>query len=294
MANFGNIQSNLAMGAGQSVRRKTGDNDFEVFRGIEYGFAAATFKSPPSEKGVYHAFGYYKAPATDVTLTQASATQTYGTANIAYAAHAFLVAKAAGTASGGTGAVTIVISGTSITSGGVRQSGDTEVLVADITALSAHLYKESTKMWIGTITYTITPGATGHTAYSCQFNYGLASNFHFAEQAVNISQFEVTGRSGGNDTGFNVQLLLHKGNNADDWTYSAAAFAPGGTVICAMATDFVTEKNLANGERFHYHRKLLNYAVDGLNGQGVTVRITTGANNAVESSDIRIYYNKTS
>lgn len=251
----------------------------------------ATFKSPSGGSGVFHAFGFYDAPAADANLTQASTTVTHGSANGAYAAHAFLVSAAAGTTDAGT--VSVVVTGTSITSGGIRAAADSETIVADITALGANTYIESTKMWIGTITYTLT-GAGGATTYALDFNYGFASVCHFWEKKVTIRQFEATGRAGAADNGFNVQLLKH---SSVGWTYSAAAFVAGGAVLLDMNTDYNTEKNLISGKRFHYHRKGLTTIINGAAAatltapnEGVVVRITTGANNAVESMDMRILY----
>lgn len=254
----------------------------------------ATFKSPSGAAGIFHAFGYYDAPAADANLTQAATTVTHGSANGAYGAHAFLVSAAAGTVGGGsTGTATITITGTSMTSGGVRAAGASETIVADITALGANTYIESTKMWIGTITYTL--ALTGdRTTAAVDFNYGFASVCHFWEKKVTIRQFEATGRAGAADSGFNVQLLKH---SATGWTYSAAAFVAGGTVLLDMNVDYNTEKNLINGKRFHYHRKGLTTIINGAAAatltapnEGVVVRITTSASNAVESMDMRILY----
>jgi hypothetical protein len=255
------------------------------------GNMQATFKSPAST-GIFHAFGFYEAPTQHAALNEGATTQTMGSANNAYQSHAFLVAEAAGTTSGGSGLVSIVISGTSITSGGTRTASDTEVIVADITALSANQYIESTKMWLGQITYTLTN--TSRTAYALNFNYGYVSANHFYEKNVTIKQFECTGRAGANDTGFNIQLLKH--SNAG-WTYSASAFVPGGTVLLNMNTDFNTEKNLVSGKRFHYHRKGLSTAINGAAtatltapNEGVVVRITTAANSSIDTMDMRIQY----
>jgi hypothetical protein len=256
---------------------------------------SATFKSPAGASGRFHAFGFYSAPATKVTLTQANLTQTYGTSNVAYGCRAFLVAGGAGVVGGGTnGTATITISGTSIDSiTGVRTASDSEQIVPDITALTTNTYIQSTKRWIGTITYTIT--RTGNrTTCSVDFNYGFCSYRKFWDHKVTIRQFEATGRAGASDTGFNVQLLKHSNIG---WVYSAAAFVPGGTVLLDMNVDYVTEKNLANGERFEYNRKELTTVIDGSKDyaliapkEGVVVRITTGANNSVESMDLRIHY----
>jgi hypothetical protein len=148
-------------------------------------------------------------------------------------------------------------------------------------------------MWLGTVTVTLT-GAGGATTYALDFNYGFASPCHFFEQNITLKQFECTGRAGASDSGFNIQLLKH---SKDGWAYSGAAFVAGGTVLLDMNTDFNTEKNLISGKRFHYHRKGLSTAIAGgatptltTPNEGVICRITTGANNAVESCDLRLQY----
>jgi len=259
--------------------------------GGNIGVIQASFKSPSASTGSFHAFGFYEAPAAEAVLTNASAAQTLGSANNAYSANVFIVAKEAGAASGGsTGTAKITITGTSITTAGVRAAGDSEILVADVTALTTNQFVESAKMWIGQVTLTL--ATTGdRTTFNASFNYGLASVVHFWERAVVINQFEATGRAGATDTGFNIQLLKH---SSAGWTYSAAAFVPGGTAILDMNVDANTEKNITSGKRFHYHRKGMTTAINGIAGlEGVIVRITTGANNAVESMDMRIQYSFT-
>lgn len=246
-------------------------------------FKAVTYNSQAS--GTDYELGYYDAPAADVTLTQASTTQTFGTANHPYAAHAFLVASGAGTASGGSGAVTITVSGTSITDSATRTAADTETIVADITTMSTDAYYETTKKWIGQITYTIDPGATGHTSYSATFNYGFAKYEDFSNSAFKVTDFQMVGTAGATDSSFEVELLHH---SSTGWTYSAAAFDPGGTVICSMNTDHSTEQDLANGERFAYKRDDLTQAVDGTALEGVVVRLTTGVNNSVENAEVSV------
>lgn len=256
---------------------------------IQCNTAAATFKSPTGSSGTFHAFGFFIAPAAAKIATQASPSQTLGTANVAYGAHAFIVASGPGAASGGAGAVTLKITGTSITMAGVRTAGDTEIIVADITAAVANKFIMSQKYWIGQVTFTLDPGGTGHTAYNLSFNYGFIKHFECWEKKSTIKNFEITGRAGANDTGFNVEVIYIK-PNATDWTYSAAAFVPGPTPFLKWSTDMSTEKNLANGERFAWSRYNLSQAVDGTIEEGVVVRITTSVNNAVESSDLRLRY----
>jgi hypothetical protein len=57
-----------------------------------------------------------------------------------------------------------------------------------------------------------------------------------------------------------------------------------------MNTDFVTEKNLAQNVRFHYHRKGLTQVINGAADEGMVARITTAAENSVESSDLRVFF----
>ncbi len=248
----------------------------------EHMLEVFSFASPSGASGTHYTGGYYDAPAADANLTQASTTQTYGTANSPYGAHAFLVAKQAGTTDAGT--VSIVVSGTSITSAGVRAAGASETIVADITAMTANKYYETTKKWIGTITYTLT-GAGGATTYAADFNYGFAAYDTFDDRLFTIKFMEVMGRAGANDAGFDMQLL---GHNSTGWTYSAAAFVPGNTALCSLATDYSTESDLKINERFKYERAL-STSVNGTAGEGFLVKVITTANKAVEFSNISIY-----
>jgi hypothetical protein len=251
-------------------------------------YVHATFKSPTGASGIFHAFGYYAASATSVALNQGSLTQAYGSANNAYGAKAFAVASGAGTASGGTSGVpTLTVSGTSYNPAtGVRTATDTELLVADATAATTNKFYETTKYWIGAVTFTL--ATTGNrTSYAFTFNYGLGVALQFNSQDVIIQRVTATGRAGGNDTGFNIQYLKH---SPTGWVYAASGFVPGGTVLWDMNVDYVTEKNLVNGVRWRWTRSNLTQAILGRSGEGIVVRITTSANNAIESSDYRIYY----
>lgn len=247
-------------------------------------FKSASLQTQTS--GTYYTHGYYAAPSADANLTQASATQTYGTGNQPYGAHAFVVAAAAGTASGGTGAVEIEVSGTSITDAGVRTAADTEIVVADITTMTTNGYYETTKKWLGTITYTLknASGST-QTTFAADFNYGFAKYEDYGNKDFTVTDIEVVGKAGANDTGFNIELLHH---NDQNWTYHATAFAPGGTVIVSMNTDYSTEQDLTNGQNFAYKRAGLSTAVTGSGLEGVIVRFSTGANNALSISDVHV------
>jgi hypothetical protein len=150
--------------------------DFPLLLGGPDGlpkFKSYAFTQRSIASGDYWAAGYYDAPAADVTLNQASTTQTYGTANTAYGAHAFIVAGGAGTVD--TGQVGLRVTGTSITDAAVRTTSDTEVLTTDITTLSLHEYIETEKKWIGTVTFELYTVSGTPTTYSVDVNYGITA-----------------------------------------------------------------------------------------------------------------------
>lgn len=229
--------------------------------------------------------GFYEAPAADANLTQLATTQTLDTANKSEAAHAFLVAAAAGTATGGAGAVTIVVSGVSITDAGVRNAADTEVIVADITTMSTNEYFETAKKWLGQVTFTLTVGGTGHTAYAADFNYGFAKYDDCGNRDFKVTDFEVVGFAGANDADFDVILFHH---SSTGWTYSAAEFVPSGTKICQLTTDHSTDDQLVVNEPFAYKRAGLSTSVTGSGSEGVIVKLISSVNNAIEYVDVHI------
>lgn len=248
-------------------------------------YKSYSFRSPTGASGTYYIAGYYKYEAADANLDQGQVTKNFGSANVAYGAHAFLVASGAGTASGGSGAVTITVSGTSIDDDGTRTPTDSETLVADITAMSTDEYFETTKKWIGVIVYTLDVGATGHTAYAADFNIGTCKYEDFGNKDFTVTNFETVGRAGANDSGFDVILYKHDDTS---WTYSAAAFEPTPTVICRLQTDYNTEYQLSNNEYFAYKRANLSTTVTGSGAEGVIAVVTTTANAAVDSMDAHI------
>jgi hypothetical protein len=238
------------------------------------------FTSQGIGAGAFYVGGYYEAPAADSNLTEASATQTLGAANVPYAAHAFVVAAAAGAAAGGSGAVEIEVSGTSITDAGVRTGSDTEIVVADITAMTTDAYYETAKKWIGQVTYTLqnASGAT-QTTFNADFNYGFAKYEDFGNRDFTVTHIEAVGLPGANDASFNFELLHH---SSTGWTYHATAFVPGNSSLFDFATLYSTESDLDNGVPFAIKRTTLSTAVSGSGSEGVVVRITTGAANAIE------------
>lgn len=251
------------------------------------------FNSPSGPGGTFYVAGFYDFPGTDANLDEGGingTTITHGEANVSYAAHASLIAAGVGTATGGSGAVTIVVTGTSIDDEGNRDAGGSEVIVADITGMATDQYFETTLKWLGTVTYTLTVGATGHTLYAADFNYGFAKYEDLGNTNFSITLLECVGRAGANDTGFNIRLFYH---NPADWTYAETGFIPGPTAgnaseLANMNTDHSTEQNLVSGDPFAYKRTDLNQDIEGDNGEGIVIEITTSGGKAVEAMDVHI------
>ena len=60
------------------------------------------------------------------------------------------------------------------------------------------------------------------------------------------------GRAGANDAGFDL-VMFHHTAAGTGWTYNAAAFTPGGTVLSSWATNYGAESDLVSGEDFGGH-----------------------------------------
>lgn len=239
-------------------------------------FKSYNFVSRGGASGTAYLAGFYEWAAADVTLTiGGSVTQTHGSVNASHAAHAGIVASGAG----GTDLV-LTVSGTSITDQGVRTAADSQIIVADADTASTDDYFETTKKWIGQITFTLTGAAGAFT-----FNYGLSKYEDFGNHNFIVKDFEAVGLANANDTGFNVLLCPHK---ATGWTYAAAAFSPGLSPLASMNTDHNTEINLSAGEHFAYKRDNLSMTLNGGNGEGVLSRVITGANNSVAYMSVHI------
>lgn len=228
-----------------------------------------------------YAAGYYEAPAADADLTQGSTTQPLGTANKSEAAHAFLVASGAGSTDGSD--LVITVTGISITDAGVRTTSDSEIIVADATAMSTDEYFETTKKWLGQVTYTLS--STAGSTFSATFNYGFCKYEDIGNRDFTLTDLEVVGLAGANDTTFDVVLFHH---SSTGWTYHATAFAPGGTKICQLSTDHSSDDQLIASEHFAYKRAGLSTSISGSASEGILVLVQSSANNAVEYANIHI------
>ena len=239
-----------------------------------------TFASRSAAAGEYFQGGFYDHPDADANLTNASTTVVHGSVNHPYAAHAFMVFGAA-TTDGTT--VTLTVSGTSITDAGVRTPADSEVLFTGAPAgLTLNDYIETALKFVGAVTYTLTSdGAT----FTFDFNLGYAKYEDFNNVNATLRGIECVGLCNTSDSDFEVELIHH---SITGWTYAATGFHAGNTPIATMNTDHGTEQDIVAGEQFAWKRSNMSEDIQGNDGEGVIVRVTTGTNNSVSYMDTHV------
>lgn len=231
--------------------------------------------------GTYYYAGMYESPVTDSNLTNAATTQTLGSVNIAHAMHAFVVAGAAGV-SNGTNLV-LTVTGTSITDAGVRTTSDSEVVVADCRISSTDQYYETTKKWLGQITYTL---SSDGAAWNYDFNYGYCKYCDFGNRDFTIESFEIDTYAAASDSAFEIEILHHRSTG---WTYHATAFVPGNGSLNQLSTDYSTDNQLSSGDWSFYKRAGLAHTIIGSASEGFLVRVTTGTNNSVQILNSNVF-----
>jgi len=193
----------------------------------------------------------------------------FGTANAAYADHAFVVCAAGG--GGGTDTV-VQVAGTSITDEMVRTTSDTQDLTID-DAGAAGAYYETSKKWIGQISLTKISGPDllcnyGATKYQDAFN----TNF-------TVTGFEVNWLAGSNDSGLDILLRHHK---TAGWTYSAGSEPIPPTAIVSLQDIYVVEYEASNGESGAFKEVGLSVDVEGDDGEGVFWEVVTTSAGTIE------------
>jgi hypothetical protein len=149
--------------------------------------------------------------------------------------------------------------------------------------MSTDEYFETTKKWLGQVTYTIS--STAGSTYAATFNYGFAKYEDYGNRDFKVTDFELVGFAGANDADFDAILYHH---TATGWTYHATAFVPGGTKICQLSTDHSSDDQLFSSEHFAYKRSGLSTSISGSGMEGVVAEIITTSNNAIEYVNIHI------
>jgi hypothetical protein len=239
-----------------------------------------TFASRSATSGEYYQAGFYEAATADANLTNASTTVVYGTANSPHPAHAFIVSAGDGASDGSD--LVLTVSGTSITDAGVRTPGDSQVIVADalVSGCPVDTYLETSKKWLGAITFTLS--SSGGAAFAFSFNYGLAKYEDFNNVDSTLRGLECVGLADANDPGFNIQLYVH---NDIGWTYAATGFVSGNTPILDMNVIHGTENDVKSGEHFAFKRTGLSNSVASSSSEGLIIKVTTTVNNSISYMD---------
>lgn len=259
------------------------DGTFHPIGGAVPAFDSYAFGAVAS--GVHYiGLGYYEAPAAEMVLTNAAPTQTLGAASDdePWGAHAIVVNKGDGATDGSD--LVLTVTGTSVTDAGVRTASDSEVILLDALLATAATdgMSETVKKWVGQITYTLS--SAGGSTFNYSGNYGFAKYNDFADRDFTVTSFECSGFAGAN-TSIEIELLHHE---TTPWTHHASAFVPGADVLAKMSDVYSSETNVTSGKQFAFKRTPLSHAVLGDDSEGVLIRITTGANNAVDHATCRI------
>lgn len=242
-----------------------------------------TFISRAAATGINYIGGFYNAPASATTLNQASNSFTYGTANVSYAAHFFIVASGAGTTNGSN--LQMTVTGTSVSDDGSINVSDSEVILLNGTTSVTNQYYETVKKWLGQVTVTLS--SLSATTYSYTFNYGFAKYDDLGNKDFTIEDFEVTGLANTNDSDIDVQLLKHSDTG---WIYSNSSFIPGSVIICSLKNDHTPNNHIVAGSQFAYKRTDISQFIEGADSEGFMVRVVTSVNNAITYLNAHVGY----
>jgi len=219
--------------------------------------------------GATYVGGFYRYAAADANLTiGGTVTQTFGTAGESHAAHAFCVASGAG----GTDLV-LTVTGVSIDDTGTRNDSDSEIIVADTDTATTNQYFETSKKWLGQITYTLTG-----TAGSFDFNYGFVKYDDFGNRDFTITDFDASGYAVAAESGLDIELLHHE---PTAFVYNATAFVPNQTPLVSLGTDHGTNDDVGNTTNFAFKRAGMTTVVAGSGSEGIMIRLTTATNNSM-------------
>ena len=169
----------------------------------------------------------------------------------------------------------LTVTGKSIDDDGNYNGSDTEVIVANVSAAVTDQLFETTKKWLGQITFTI----SGEGGAAFKFNYGLVKYEDFGNRDFTFNDIEFIMHAGANETGLNVEVFHY---NPAEMTYSAAAFDPMAQAQYSLLADHTTEGNDVD-DNFDGGWKRAGIGLDvlGGNGEGLVVRVTTAVNNSI-------------
>lgn len=202
--------------------------------------------------------GFYDFSGTDDDFSPAIP---FGTANVARAAHFFIVTGAVPGAD-----VTIRVTGTSITDTGVRTPGDSQdIVVTGGTAVNSYL--ETPKKWNGLVTVSVVSG----TPITC--NFGWSKYYDAANQNFTVTGLEALWEGDSTDPNSNIALIHHKSTG---WTFNAGADPTPPTPIADRATDYGPDNDQKVGQGA-WKRTNLSTFINGADSEGIMFEITSGS-----------------
>jgi hypothetical protein len=223
------------------------------------------FRSLVGSPGTFYTGGFYDFFVGDDDFDPTAVN--FGTANAARGAHFFVVLGATTVDE-----LTITVTGTSIIDDGTRTASDTEaIVIPNSTAVDS--YFETTKKWLGEVSIDV----TGGTPKTC--NYGFTKYWDSNNRDFKIIGIEWTWLAGANDTGAEFEVFHHK---ATGWTFNTGAAPTPPTPLTKMTDDYVTERNLVNGENGTHKRDDLDTFVNGNDGEGLIGCFTVTSGSAVD------------
>jgi len=203
--------------------------------------------------------GFYEHFAlNDLSTSQSSSDSPWG-------AHAAIV-----TGEVAVGEVTITVTGDSVTDSGGFSSADSETIVlADATP--ANTYRETTKKWVGVVTWETTAGTP------IDVNYLLAKYWDNNNTDFTVKGLEILGKAKTvSATSLDITLVHHK---TTGWTSGATEATPP-TSLASLQTDYTTANDNTTGNKpLAWKRTDLDQAIDSSGSEGILFRVEQGASN---------------
>ena len=169
----------------------------------------------------------------------------------------------------------ITVTGKSIDDAGNYNGSDSEIIVASINAAVTDQVFQTTKKWLGQITFTI----SGESGAAFMFNYGFVRYENFGGRDFVLNDVEFLAHASANETGLDVEVFHY---NSAEMTYSAAAFDPMAQAQYSLLTDHTTEGNdIDDNFDGGWKRSGIGLAVSGSGSAGIIVRVTTAIDNSI-------------
>ena len=169
----------------------------------------------------------------------------------------------------------LTVTGKSIDDAGNYNGSDTEVIVANVSAAVTDQVFETTRRWLGQITFTI----SGESGAAFKFNYGFVKYEDFGGRDFTLNDIDFLLHAGASETTLNVEVFHY---NSAEMTYSAAAFDPMDQAQYSLLGDHTTEGNdVDDNLDGSWKRAGIGLAVVGSGPAGIIARVTTAVNDSI-------------